>query len=372
MASSTCVSSSASSPTTSSLTSRGLWQVLIDLRHGGDWSLDLCFAGLSKNGLSVLDVPYRDKHREWWDVIEGRRTPDWGLERRTLGFVEGMEDDRRSVVPNETELVTLGILKKRGEIGRVWLDERMESFQKYRELGLDRTDARVVVVAGHDRFWNHSPEFVAALYGDRLEAMLLDNWYPRYVDLPFKARRIGWSCNFDHYWSRPELPPEKDIDVSFIGYNSHPDRARYIDFIRRTFPDLRLHLVLETEPDSFNSFVPKSQYFDVIQRSRIALNLRGAADRGKTMRAYEIPYVGSFMLSQAIEDPGMAEDFVEGEHCWYFRSEEELATRLNFLMTGDGLKVRTRVAANGHLRAIGDLGVKARWADVLGWLEEPK
>lgn len=353
------------------------WDVVVDLRDGGDWSLDLCFAGLNANGRHVLDVPYRDKHREWWDVIEGRRQPDWGLERRTMGFVESIGDDRRSVIPNSTELVTLDILKRRGAVDRVWLDERMESFVRYRELGLDRTDARVVVVAGHDRFWNHSPEFVASLYGDRLEAMLLDNWYDRYEDLPFMVRRIGWSCNFDHYWTRPESLSEKDIDVSFIGYNSHPDRERYISFIRKAFPGLRLHLVLETEPDSFGKFVPKSQYFDVIQRSRIALNLRGAADRGKTMRAYEIPYVGSFMLSQAIDDPGMDEDFRNLEHCVYFHGEVQLVRQIEWFLgmgSGEAARVgeshREEVARRGHRRALNDLSVKTRWGEVIQWLED--
>lgn len=341
--------------------------MVIDLRDGGDWSLDLCFAGLVKNGLPVLDVPYRDKHREWWDVIERGRVPDWGLERRTLGFVAGMEDDRRSVVPNSTELVTLDILKRRGHVARVWLDERMESFQRYRELGLDRVDARVVVVAGHDRFWNHSPEFVASLYGERLEAMLLDNWYPRYADLPFRTRRIGWSCNFDHYWTRPETPPMKDIDVSFIGYSSHPDRARYVEFLRREFPALRLHLVLETEPNSFGKFMPKSRYFDVIQRSRIALNLRGGADRGKTMRAYEIPYVGSFMLSQLVDDPGLVEDFVPGSDCLYFRDEAELSSMVRLMLWDEA--TREGLAERGHRRAIDDLSVIARWRSVVGWLD---
>jgi len=345
------------------------WDVLIDLRDGGDWSLDLCFAGLNLNGVNVLDVPYRDKHREWWDVIDRGRQSDWGLERRTLGFVESVGDDRSSVVPNSTELVTLEILRKRGEIRRVWLDERMESFAKYRELGLDRTDARVVVVAGHDRFWNHSPEFVASLYGDRFEAMLLDNWYPRYADLPFKARRIGWSCNFDHYWTRPTEPPVKDIDVSFIGYNSHPDRERYVEFIRRVFPGLRLHLVLETESDSFGKFVPKSAYFDLIQRSRIALNLRGAADRGKTMRAYEIPYVGSFMLSQRVDDPGLAEDFVDLKHCVYFHSEQQLKRQVEWFLSPDGALHREVIAGQGHWRTLDHLTTFSRWRDVIGWLD---
>jgi spore maturation protein CgeB len=198
--------------------------------------------------------------------------------------------------------------------------------------------------------------------------MLLDNWYPRYADLPFRTCRIGWSCNFDHYWERPTPPPEKDIDVSFIGYNSHPDRARYVDFIRRAFPHLRLHIVLETSPDTFSSFVPKSRYFDVIQRSRIALNLRGAADRGKTMRAYEIPYVGSFMLSQMIDDPGVAEDFENGTHCLYFDDDDSLEESITWALAEDGF--REQIARQGHEKALGDLSVKRRWGAVVRWLED--
>lgn len=345
------------------------WDVIIDMRETSDWSLDLLFAGLHKNGRNVIDVPYRAKHRMWWDVIEGRRQTDWGLERGTLGF--SIPDDRKSVIPNNTELATLAVAIGLNEPIRVWLDERMESFQKFRELGLDRYgNASVIVVAGHDRFWNHSPEFVASLYGSKLEAMFLDNWYPRYENLPFKVRRIGWSTNFDHYWTRPEKAPEKDIDISFVGYNSHPDRARFIDHIQSKWSHLKLHIMLERRPDTFGQFVSKAEYFDIIQRSRIALNLRGAADRGKTMRAYEIPYVGSFMLSQKIDDPGMMADFSDGMDCAYFHDEESLDSAIwYYLTTNAGEWEREAMAQNGHRRAIGLLSVKERWADALRWLD---
>ncbi len=341
------------------------WNIIIDLRDGGDWSLDLCFAGLNANGLDVLDVPYKDKHREWWDVIDGKRQPDWGLERRTLGF--GHPDDRSSFIPNSTELVTLDILKKRGDVHRIWLDERMESFAKYRELGLDKTNAEVVVVAGHDRFWNHSPQFVASLYGDRLKAMLLDNWYEEYSKLAFPTRRIGWSCNFDHYWTRPEKAPEKDLDICFVGYNSHPDRLRFVEHIEKRWPNLKKHIVLECRPNTFEHFIPRAEMFNVMLRSKICLNLRGAADRGKTLRAYEIPYVGSFMLSQAIDDPGMMTDFIAGSHCDYFEDELELDAAISIAIASDDW--RERIATNGHHRAVEELSVKSRWAEVLRWLE---
>ena len=344
-------------------------EIVIDLRTGGDWSLDLCYAGLVQNlGYGeVWDVPYRDKHREWHDVIEGRRLPDWGLERRTLGFTDLVPDDRPSHIPS-MDATTIDLLKRDGGVKRVWLDERMESFQKYREFGLDKTDAKVVVVAGHDRFWNHSPQFVASLYGDKLQAMLLDNWYPEYVNLPFKVGNVRWSTNFDHYWTPHESPPEKHIDIMFVGYNSHPDRARYIDHIEKRWGHLRNHIYLERRPDTFDEFIPKGLLFRIMQQSKICLNLRGAADRGKTLRAYEIPYVGSHMLSQRIDDPGMADDFIKGWHCSYFSDEQGLDAMIDYLLHEEDR--REEVALRGHMQATTALTAKQRWADVLEWLDK--
>ncbi len=335
--------------------------VVLDLRDGGDWSLDLCFAGLVKNlgPAHVVDIPHKNKHREWLNC--NRLTNDWGRERRTLGHTP---DNNRinSMHPEE-----LSRCREAGIIRRVWLDERMESFAAYRQLGLNGIP--VVVVAGHDRFWNHSPQFVASLYGERLEAMLLDNWYPEYACYPFRTRRIGWSCNFDHYWDRPPVAPEKEFDICFVGYNSHPDRARFVDHIERRWGHLNNHIYLERRPDTFEAFVPKSELFSIMQRSKVCLNLRGAADRGKTLRAYEITYVGSFMLSQRIDDPGMMEDFIEGFHCSYFSDEAELDDKVEqyiYEMVG----WRESIAKFGHRHAIEDLSVESRWRDVLKWLED--
>jgi hypothetical protein len=106
--------------------------------------------------------------------------------------------------------------------------------------------------------------------------------------------------------------------------------------------------------------------FDIMMRSKICLNLRGAADRGKTLRAYEIPFVGSFMLSQDIDDPGMRQDFQDGTHCEYFKDESDLDFLINHNLKYE--VDREYVAAGGHRRATEDLSVKARWADVLEWL----
>lgn len=332
-------------------------EVVMDLRDGGDWSLDLCFAGLRQNlgADKVWDIPWKKKHREWAGVVQGYIEPDWGLERRTLGYTPTDDSRRLDEKLDPTR------------IKRVWLDERMESFQKYREFGFYDAKVPVVVVAGHDRFWNQNPQFVASLYGDRLQGMLLDNWYPEYANLPFKVRNIRWSCNFDHYWTRPRVPPQKDVDIFFVGYNSHPDRQRYVDHVIRTFPNLNNHIYLETQPDSFCNFIPKERMFDLMLRSKICLNLRGAADRGKTLRAYEIPYVGSFMLSQTIDDPGLAQDFVKDIHCSYFSNEKELRDEIQLAL--DRPDTTATIAEQGHLHAINELSSKKRWRDVVGWLD---
>lgn len=332
----------------------GKLNIVIDMREGGDWSLDLLFAGLNYNGLNVVDIPFRYKHREWNDVLQGKVESNWNIERRTLGFCN-------SSIHN---LESLDLQKN--EIERVWLDERMESFNKYRELGLDKTNCKVVVVAGHDRFWNHSPEFVRSLYGKNFEAMLLDNWHERYSSLPFKVRRIGWSTNFDHYWKRPEIAPKKDIDICFIGYNSHPDRARFIDHIEKNWSSLNNRIFLERRPDTTGSFVSRSEMFDLMLRSNICLNVRGAADRGKTLRAYEIGFVGSFMISQWIDDPGMVEDFRPSIDCQYFSNEESLDALIDYYLAhpNDAKKI----AETCNQRSLTELSVKQRWLNVIKWL----
>ncbi|MGD9711019.1 MAG: glycosyltransferase [Thermomicrobiales bacterium] len=335
--------------------------VVIDLRDGGDWSLDLCFAGLVSNlgANRVLDMPYKEKHREW---NPHSTETSWGLERRTLGYTP----DNISI-PAMEEFSHL--MAAEGQIKRVWLDERMESFQKYRQLGFYDAKVPVVVVAGHDRFWNQSPSFVANLYGERLMAMGLDNWYPEYAKLPFRTFNIRWSCNFDHYWKRPDVPPEKDIDICFIGFNSHPARSIVIEHVEKRWGHLKNHLMLERNPDSFDNFVSRAEMFAIMQRSKVCLNIRGAADRGKTLRAYEIPYVGSFMLSQTIPDPGLMDDFVGGEHCEYFTELADLDVKIERAL--DDKDTRERIALAGHRRAIEDLSTKQRWGSVLRWLEDP-
>ncbi len=342
--------------------------LIIDARTGGDWSLDLLFAGLVRHygPENVIDHPYHAKHREKL-VFTGNPEHDWGLERRTLGYTP-----KNDLVVKQPDQEIFWMLQ-RGEIKRIFIDERQESYELYLRLRANFFKVPVVVVAGHDRFWNQSPEYVAAKYAPNLEAMFLDNWRPEYGNLP-NTHVYNWSTNFDHYWTRPprndhdELEYKKLYDVSFMGYNSHGDRARFVDHILKKWGHLRLKLDLERTPDTMRSYVRKEEYFKVMAQSEICLNLRGAAENGKTLRFYEIPYVGSLMLTQ---DSGavQVEPFQNKCHCLYFKNEDELDSHLDAMFKPGMEPIRKQLAMQGHAHAQRYHTVDARMKQILGVLD---
>lgn len=302
--------------------------LIIDARTGGDWSLDLTFAGLvMKHGAeNVIDYPTHEKHREGEIVLTGDPSVDWGRERRSLGYTKSNSGLRTYPEHEIRKLLT------EGTIERVFLDERPECYALYRQLGVNLFDVPVVVVAGHDRFWNDSLKTLDVYYRDRLEAIFVDNWRHEYAKHPL-AHVYSWCVNFDHYWDRKRAPKENLYDISFMGYNSHPDRLMYVEHVRKRWGHLNNYLLLETKPDTMSSFIPKREYFKVMAQSKICLNLRGAAENGKTLRFYEIPYVGSFMISQ---DTGIVQAAPPlksgGMHYASFKNVEELDRAIEYYL----------------------------------------
>lgn len=327
--------------------------LLIDARTGGDWGQDLLFAGhVRKFGPeNVIDYPFHTKHREKFEYT-GKPDHDWGLERRTLGYTPDNEKVRAWGSEEIYEMI------KTHEIGRIFLDERDESYELFLKLKANFFDIPVVIVAGHDRLWqNYGVPGLIGRFGSQLEALFLDNWRPEYAKYP-KTHVYNWSINFDHYWDPRKRYAKEDVyDISFMGYNSHQDRAKIVDHIQKKWGHLRLKLDLERTPDTMRSYVRKSDYFEVMAKSKICLNLRGAAENGKTLRFYEIPYVGSHMLSQ---DSGAVQvrPFEDGVHCSYFKELDELDRKIELLLGDDDY--RRAVARVGHLHAMTNHTVDAR------------
>ena len=182
--------------------------LFIDMRDGGDWSLDLMFAGFVKllGPNNVFDFPIKKKHREWTRDSK----PDWGLERRTLGYTE------------HNHLINFSIEKLFDLVKQknltVVLDERIESFTSYKNAGLYGLKIPVIVVAGHDEFWLQGgiPK-LKEMYGERLLHTFIDNVISddQLVD---GVSLINLSANFAHYWEKPDIV-EKETDICFFWFN---------------------------------------------------------------------------------------------------------------------------------------------------------
>lgn len=332
--------------------------LLIDARKTGDWSLDLLFAGLVSNlgPENVIDFPSHDKHRMGKPKLVGEHEKDWGAERMSLSYVPQHASLKRWTSGEVMEEL------RRGKIDIIFLDERHESYELYLSLKANFFEVPVIVVAGHDKFWNESPRYVRTNYYQRnIRAMFLDNWCDDYNLLP-NTHVYNWSTNFDHLWDPAQRKQEKLYDISFTGYNSHPDRARFVDHILSRWGHLKLNIVLERKPDSFGLFVNKAEYFKMMAQSKICLNLRGAAVNGKTLRFYEIPYAGSCMLSQ---DTGavQVEPFENAKHCLYFANESELDDRIDGLLANDSK--REIIAAEGLAHVLAKHTAHARVKSML-------
>lgn len=312
--------------------------LLIDARLGGDWGQDLLFAGCVKllGYQNVIDYPYHGKHRETLE-FSGNAEYDWGLERRTLGYTE---DNLKVKSPDDAKILEM---LKFGEIERIFIDERDESYALYLRLKANFFNVPVVIVAGHDKFLNESLEKVILRYGKNFEAMFVDNFKNEYRMHP-KVYPYNWSVNFDHYWNQ-NRNQAKIYDISFQGYNSHPDRAVAVDHILSKWSHLRLNVSLERAPDTMVSYSRKCDYFNVMARSKICLNLRGAAQNGKTLRFFEIPYVGSAMLTQDSHAVQLHE-LQNRKHCLYFENLDMLDDQIEWALSDtDRLKA---LAASGH------------------------
>lgn len=333
------------------------YYVVIDLRQGGDWALDLCFAGLNKNldRGQVIDWPTKTKHREWTSYQE----TDWGKERRTLGYCGELG-------PGISEESLRNLIEK-NMVGGIFLDEREESYLEYKRLGFIGSDIPVHVISCHDRFWNSTPMVLLNYYGKNLKSFFYDHPMPDSVLKNFpktvKTGVCSLSTNFDHFWDQ-QRGREKIYDLSFNGYNSHPDREKYIKHIERNWSGrIKTNLMLETRPDTIENFFPKNEYFRIMDQSKICLNLKGASVAGRSLRFWEIPYVGSCMLSQHVEYDMSRPNLIDKLDYYSFRSEYELDSLIEKLLSDDELREKT--AKNGHDLVIENHSVKSRWKQII-------
>ncbi len=330
--------------------------------------MDLVFAGLVRRlgKENVIDWPPRDKFRQGLPKLVGDHERDYGAERRSLSYVAGCEDMPRR------DRVDVSRMLSAGEIGYVFLDETVESSDIYWNLiGSTVVSGvtlpipppwRAVVVAGHDRF-RGNPIDVRDRYSNPI--MFIDDWKPEYDRVP-DAHLINLSCNFDHLWSGDRTGlADKQYDICFIGYNSHPARKLVIDQVRHMWGHLNNCIIFEERQDQFDRFVRHDEMFKLMARSKICLNLPGASTGGRALRYYETPYVGSFMLSQKF-GAKLLDPFVHGVHCMYFDSVADLHGIIYDMLEDE--TSRETMAEQGHRHCMKRHTVDARMDYIFGVL----
>lgn len=275
--------------------------------------MDLIFAGLIRKfgKENVIDYPPRKKFRQGKPTLVGDHEKDYGAERRSLSYVEGCE----SLCEWSRPEIISEIMK--GNIETVFLDETQNSFMHLAELfvstGKER-EVKIAVIAGHDSFRGEPSVVLDRRFGGHC-TMFIDDWKPGYNELK-NTHLTNLSCNFDHLWNvskREEYLQNKVYDICFIGYNSNPVRKVVIDHVKSKWGHLNNCIIFEERQDKFDNFVRHDEMFRMMAQSRICLNLPGASTGGRALRYYEIPHVGSAMLTMRVQakllDPQMGEQF---------------------------------------------------------------
>lgn len=328
--------------------------VLIDARKGSDFTLDALWAGLVDlhGHENMIDWPPSEKHREGIPKVTGDVEKDYGAERRSMCYTSQHQKLLKYDASQINELI------KSGQVERIFVDEREESYALYLQLVARYYNVPVVVIAGHDRFWNTSPQKLREYYGKNLEKIFADNWRPEY-SLP-GILPMSYATNFDHLWDaseRDSLLKNKLYNICFMGYNSHGDRGTIIDHLVKKFGEKGNCLFVEKRPNTVECFLPKKEYFKKMAQSRVCINLQGAAECGKALRFYEIPYVGSYMLSQR-DRANQVDPFIPRVHCDYFSSLEELDAGIEWAL--ENPLEREEIARWGHKYAMEHHTARAR------------
>lgn len=297
-------------------------------REGGDFSMDLIFAGLVRKfgKENVIDYPARDKFRQGKPTLVGDDEKDYGAERRSLSYVEGCENLKRWSRPE--------IIQSLHNVKYIFMDETDESYEHWRTLmGIQSRVVSTIVIAGHDSF-RGDPNKVRERLGVHFKHMFIDDWLDEYNNHYFKSDLINLSCNFDHLWNsskREEYLRNKKYDLCFIGYNSHPIRRMIMNHVQEKYGHLNNAIIFEDRPNKFDKFIRHDEMFKMMAQSKVCLNLPGASTGGRALRYYEIPYVGSAMITMRVPAKLLYE-FSHGINCLEFSSIAELDTCIDLAL----------------------------------------
>jgi len=154
------------------------------------------------------------------------------------------------------------------------------------------------------------------------------------------SKVIFWNRSFSKFHHIPSKKIDYKYEVLFIGSYENI-RFEYLNFIAKN--NIQVSIFgngwenINAHDDNliiYNKAVLKSEYVNAIQSAKINISfLRKIQDDQQTMRTYEIPACGGFMLTERTANH--KEIFREGKECEYFESKSELLKKINLYLNND-------------------------------------
>lgn len=149
-----------------------------------------------------------------------------------------------------------------------------------------------------------------------------------------------------NYDRLPSLPAEKKYDVSFWAVETGTIRTQALALLENEF-DCRQNGTERNQ--TFRKYKRKGDfYLQELAACKIVLNFRG--DGWDTLRYWEVPAVGAFMLSQK---PGIVipNDFIEGEHIAYCKDNlSDLLDHCRYYLVHEQAREVMASAAHKHAK----------------------
>ena len=246
---------------------------------GADYVQDLTYSGLVKKfGLkNIIDYKWNKKYH-----VPYRKYP------KNLGYMDGsfFSSVFRTFNFNELDYVFIGSCK-------------VETFETYIEIAhkipknvpiifIDGGDGDSI---GVDLKTYGRPELYEKALSIRPFDFIFKREYLLDTEYAKNIAPLPMSFNFDRL---PELPNDYKYDVSFWAVESHTLRTKALDMLENMY-DCKENGT--TRNQKFSQYKRKgSFYLQELASCKIVINIRGGG--WDTMRYWETPAVGSFMLSQ--------------------------------------------------------------------------
>ncbi|WP_289023299.1 glycosyltransferase [uncultured Salegentibacter sp.] len=161
------------------------------------------------------------------------------------------------------------------------------------------------------------------------------------VDYPSNVYPCPFAFNMDSIKNTTKVTAKK-YDVSFWANESHISRTKIFSLLKGKYDCEENGTSREC---SFGSFNRKGNfYFEELKRCKIVLNVRGMG--WDTLRFWEVPALGTFMLSQkpSIVIP---DDFTDKMNIAYFENDfSDLYEKIDYYLQNDS--VREKIASAGY------------------------